>query len=119
VDPNLVLYGVAGGLAAVLFGVVLIFLVLRMPTGNQAMRDIAAAIQEGASAYLNRQYTVIAIIGVIIAVVIGFAISWTTAASGFVFLALLLAGEGFLLSQDVDGVTRTRPVVIKGSAGDP
>jgi K(+)-stimulated pyrophosphate-energized sodium pump len=95
VDPNLVLYGVAGGLAAVLFGVVLIFLVLRMPTGNQAMRDIAAAIQEGASAYLNRQYTVIAIIGVIIAVVIGFAIDWTTAAL-YIVGAVLSAGAGYV-----------------------
>ena len=94
-DPNLVLYGVAGGLAAVVFGVVLIFLVLRMPTGNQAMRDIAAAIQEGASAYLNRQYTVIAIIGVIIAVVIGFAIGWTTAAL-YVVGAVLSAGAGYV-----------------------
>jgi K(+)-stimulated pyrophosphate-energized sodium pump len=95
VDPNLVLYGVAGGLAAVLFGVVLIFLVLRMPTGNQSMRDIAAAIQEGASAYLNRQYTVIAIIGVIIAVVIGFAINWTTAAL-YIVGAVLSAGAGYV-----------------------
>src|SRR5438309_984020 len=66
-----------------------------MPTGNQAMRDIAAAIQEGASAYLNRQYTVIAIIGVIIAVVIGFAIGWTTAAL-YVVGAVLSAGAGYV-----------------------
>jgi K(+)-stimulated pyrophosphate-energized sodium pump len=95
VDPNLVLYAVAGGLAAVAFGVVLIFLVLRMPAGNQTMRDIAAAIQEGASAYLNRQYTVIAIIGVIIAVVIGFAINWTTAAL-YIVGAVLSAGAGYV-----------------------
>ena len=79
-DPNLVLFGVAGGLAAVLFAVVLIVMVLRQPTGNDRMREIAAAIQEGAAAYLNRQYTVIAIIGVLIAIVIGLAIDWTTAA---------------------------------------
>ena len=79
-DPNTVLFAVAGGVAAVLFAVILIGLVLRMPPGNARMREIAAAIQEGASAYLNRQYTVIAIIGVVIAVVIGIAINWRTAA---------------------------------------
>src|ERR1700726_2189548 len=66
-----------------------------MPTGNQAMRDIAAAIQEGASAYLNRQYTVIAIIGVVIAVVIGVAINWKTAAL-YVVGAVLSAAAGYV-----------------------
>ena len=77
-DPNIVLFGVAGGLAAVAFAIALIFLVLRTPTGNDRMREIAAAIQEGASAYLNRQYTVIAVIGIILALVITFAINWQT-----------------------------------------
>jgi K(+)-stimulated pyrophosphate-energized sodium pump len=95
VDPNIVLFGVAGGLAAVLFAVALIFLVLRVPTGNDRMREIAAAIQEGASAYLNRQYTVIAIIGVIIAIVIGFFINWTTATL-FVVGAVLSAAAGYV-----------------------
>jgi K(+)-stimulated pyrophosphate-energized sodium pump len=89
------LFGVAGGLAAVLFAVVLIFLVLRKPTGNDRMREIAAAIQEGASAYLNRQYTVIAIIGVIIAVVIGLSINWTTAGL-FIVGAILSASAGYV-----------------------
>src|ERR1700716_448084 len=66
-----------------------------MPTGNQAMREIAAAIQEGASAYLNRQYTVIAIIGVVIAVVIGFFINWSTAVL-FVIGAVLSAAAGYV-----------------------
>src|SRR3984893_5407444 len=95
VDPNLVLFGVAGGLAAVAFAVVLILLVLRMPTGNARMREIAAAIQEGESAYLNRQYTVIAIIGVITAVVIGFTINWTTAAL-YIVGAVLSAAAGYV-----------------------
>jgi K(+)-stimulated pyrophosphate-energized sodium pump len=95
VDPNTVLFGVAGGLAAVVFAVVLILLVLRMPPGNERMREIAAAIQEGASAYLNRQYTVIAIIGVVIAVVIGFFINWTTATL-FVVGAILSAAAGYV-----------------------
>jgi len=95
VDSNTVLFGVAGGLAAVLFAVALIFLVLRVPTGNDRMREIAAAIQEGASAYLNRQYTVIAIIGVVIAIVIWFFINWKTAVL-FVVGAVLSAAAGYV-----------------------
>jgi K(+)-stimulated pyrophosphate-energized sodium pump len=95
VDPNVVLFGVAGGLAAVVFAVALIFLVLRVPTGNDRMREIAAAIQEGASAYLNRQYMVIAIIGVVIAIVIGFFINWTTATL-FIVGAVLSAAAGYV-----------------------
>ncbi|HKB18588.1 MAG TPA: sodium-translocating pyrophosphatase [Candidatus Dormibacteraeota bacterium] len=94
-DPNIAWLGVAGGLAAVAFAVVLIFLVLSKPTGNDRMREIAAAIQEGAAAYLNRQYTVIAIIGVIIAIVIGFFINWSTAAL-YVVGAVLSASAGYV-----------------------
>jgi K(+)-stimulated pyrophosphate-energized sodium pump len=94
-DPNTVLYAVAGGLAAVLFAIVLIGLVLRTPTGNDRMREIAAAIQEGASAYLNRQYTVIAIIGAVIAIAIGLAINWKTAAL-YVVGAVLSAAAGYV-----------------------
>jgi K(+)-stimulated pyrophosphate-energized sodium pump len=94
-DPNTVLYAVAGGVAAVLFAVILIGLVLRTPPGNARMREIAAAIQEGASAYLNRQYTVIAVIGVLIAVVIGIAINWRTAAL-YVVGAVLSAAAGYV-----------------------
>jgi K(+)-stimulated pyrophosphate-energized sodium pump len=94
-DPNTVLFAVAGGGAAVLFAVVLIGLVLRTPTGNDRMKEIAAAIQEGASAYLNRQYTVIAIIGAVIAVVIGLAINWRTAVL-YVVGAVLSAAAGYV-----------------------
>src|SRR5438067_10971136 len=94
-DPNTAWFGVAGGLAAVLFAVVLIFLVLRKPTGNDRMREIAAAIQEGAAAYLNRQYTVIAVIGVVIAVVIGVTLGWKTAAL-YVVGAALSASAGYV-----------------------
>jgi K(+)-stimulated pyrophosphate-energized sodium pump len=114
VDPNTVLFGVAGGLAAVLFAVVLIFLVLRMPPGNERMREIAAAIQEGASAYLNRQYTVIAIIGVIIAVVIGFFINWTTAGL-FIVGAILSASAGYVgMNIAVRSNLRTAEAARKG-----
>jgi K(+)-stimulated pyrophosphate-energized sodium pump len=94
-DPNTVLFAVAGGVAAVVFAVILIGLVLRTPTGNDRMREISAAIQEGASAYLNRQYTVIAIIGIVIAIVIGLAINWKTAAL-YVVGAVLSAAAGYV-----------------------
>src|SRR5205807_2540510 len=81
--------------AAVLFAVGLIFVVLRQPPGNARMQEIAAAIQEGASAYLNRQYTVIAIIGFVIALVIGVTLGWKTAAL-YVVGAALSASAGYV-----------------------
>jgi K(+)-stimulated pyrophosphate-energized sodium pump len=95
VDSNIAWFGVAGGLAAVAFAVVLIFLVLAKPTGNDRMREIASAIQEGAAAYLNRQYTVIAIIGVIIAIVIGVFINPKTAGL-YIVGAVLSAAAGYV-----------------------
>src|SRR5258705_13407499 len=59
------------------------------------MKDIAAAIQEGAPASLNRQYTVIAIIGVVVALVIGIAIDWSTAAL-YIVGAVLSAAAGYV-----------------------
>ncbi len=94
-DPNTAWFGVAGGLAAVAFAVVLIFLVLAKPTGNDRMREIAAAIQEGAAAYLNRQYTLIAIIGVIIAIVIAIFINLQTAGL-YIVGAVLSASAGYV-----------------------
>src|SRR5438067_1738335 len=76
---NVVLYAIGGGAVAVLFAAALTALVLRQPRGNPRMIEIAAAIQEGASAYLNRQYIVIAIIGAVIAVILGVALGLQTA----------------------------------------
>src|SRR5438094_3192361 len=94
-DSSTAFYAVAGGAAAVIFAIALIFVVLRQPPGNARMQEIAAAIQEGASAYLNRQYTVIAIIGVVVAVVIGLAIDWSTAAL-YIVGAVLSAAAGYV-----------------------
>src|SRR5437868_5111019 len=74
-----VLLAIGGGAVAVVFAGLLTAMVLRKPPGNERMIEIAGAIQEGAAAYLNRQYTVIAVIGVVIAVVIGFTLGWVTA----------------------------------------
>ena len=74
-----VLWAMGGGAIAVVFAVLLTAAVLRQPKGNKRMVEIASAIQEGATAYLNRQYTVIAVIGVIVAIVIGLTLGWVTA----------------------------------------
>src|SRR5215831_9151022 len=90
-----VLLAIGGGAVAVLFAVVLTFLVLREPPGNNRMIEIAAAIQEGASAYLNRQYIVIAVIGVVVAIVIGLTLGPVTAAL-YVVGAVLSAAAGYV-----------------------
>src|SRR5919204_2408077 len=93
---NSVLLWVAlAGAAAVLYAVALTVWVLRQPTGNDRMREIAAAIQEGASAYLNRQYVVIAIIGVVIAVILGITLGLATAIL-YVVGAALSAAAGYI-----------------------
>ena len=67
---NLVLIAIACGVIALLYGILTSQQVLRASPGNQRMIEVAGAIQEGARAYLRRQYTTIAIVGVIVAVVI-------------------------------------------------
>jgi K(+)-stimulated pyrophosphate-energized sodium pump len=80
-------------IAALVYGAMSIKWILAQPSGNDRMREIAAAIQQGAQAYLNRQYATIGVVGVILFVVLGFVLNWPTAL-GFLTGALLsgLAG---------------------------
>ncbi|NJN53015.1 MAG: sodium-translocating pyrophosphatase, partial [Gammaproteobacteria bacterium] len=80
---------------ALVYGLVSIRWVLAQPDGNDRMREIAAAIQAGAKAYLNRQYTTIGIVGVALFVVLGFVLGWITAI-GFLIGAVLSGLAGYI-----------------------
>ncbi len=92
---DLVLIAIACGVIAILYGIVTSRQVLSQPAGNQRMVDIASAIQEGAQAYLNRQYTAIGIVGVVVAVLVGLFLG-ITPAIGFIVGALLSGAAGFV-----------------------
>jgi len=89
------IFALACAFAAIVYSVVSIFWVLGKPTGSDRMREIAAAIQEGASAYLNRQYTTIGVVGVILFLVIYFMLDPRTAI-GFAIGAVLSAATGYI-----------------------
>src|SRR5579884_3794645 len=82
-------------LAAIVYGVVSVQWILAKPAGNETMQKIGAAVQEGAMAYLNRQYTTIGIVGAILFVALGLALSWYTAV-GFLIGAILSGATGYI-----------------------
>ena len=103
VSNNAILVAVICGLIAVIYGVLLIRWLLKLPAGNEAMQKVAGAVQEGAKAYLNRQYRTIAIVGAVVFVVLlvalyygrDFTYAWH-AAVGFVVGAVLSAAAGYI-----------------------
>jgi K(+)-stimulated pyrophosphate-energized sodium pump len=82
-------------LAAIVYGVVSVRWVLAQPDGNDRMRQVAAAVQEGAMAYLNRQYTTIAVVGVVLLAVLWYFLKWPTAI-GFLIGALFSGAAGYI-----------------------
>ncbi|MFM7403621.1 MAG: sodium/proton-translocating pyrophosphatase, partial [Erythrobacter sp.] len=92
---NLLLISIGLGVLAIVYGIVTSSQVLGASAGNARMQEIAAAIQEGAQAYLNRQYTTIAIVGVVVAAIVAFALG-KTAVIGFVTGAVLSGVAGYI-----------------------
>jgi K(+)-stimulated pyrophosphate-energized sodium pump len=92
---NPVFLAIACGVIALLYGILTSQQVLRASPGNARMVEVAGAIQEGASAYLRRQYTTITIVGVIVAVVV-YAFLGRLSAAGFITGAILSGAAGFI-----------------------
>ncbi|MEO5598816.1 MAG: sodium-translocating pyrophosphatase [Novosphingobium sp.] len=92
---NLVTIAIILGLVAVVYGAFTSRQVLSQSAGNEKMQEIAAAIQEGAQAYLKRQYTAIAIVGVVVVVIVAYFLG-TISATGFLIGAILSGTAGFI-----------------------
>jgi K(+)-stimulated pyrophosphate-energized sodium pump len=82
-------------LLAVIYGIFMARWIIKKPAGNEKMQEIAAAITEGANAYMNRQYSTIAIVGALLFLVVGFFLDWATAI-GFAIGAVFSAAAGYI-----------------------
>jgi K(+)-stimulated pyrophosphate-energized sodium pump len=113
-----VLFALVCAGVAILYGLYLTWWLLSQPAGNERMREISRAVQEGAAAYLRKQYTTIALVAIVPFLLIGFynELGWGTAI-GFLFGATLSAAAGFIgMNVAVRSNVRTAEAAREGVA---
>jgi len=112
---------------AIIYGIISTFSIMKKPEGNEEMRRISAAVREGAIAYLSRQYTTIGIVGIVLFILMGFALGWYSAI-GFAIGAILSGAAGYIgmhvsvrsnsrtAEAARDGINPALQVAFKGGA---